>query len=223
MQPLTPLSLAVLLNFVRDFVWAYWTAQKWGLLWTVEEDLVIQDVGQYLAATLAMLAVLLLLSAFHAIEYRLGAVTLIAASLGIVPWSMLEELVERWLAGPSVGMSASVASLSASWAPGLGEGPVQYLVLYVLEDRKDLFFFGLLLSVTAGSVPGNVWQLSYALVTFNRNSNAKWVPEQAALAVAVSVGISNTLYGLASARWIEKRHEKQTQRAPKELEQGLLN
>ena len=203
-------------NFVRDGLWSYFTADYLGLDLKTAAHWSEANAAQWLYPTLAMLAALLPLYAAcqaskQIMPWTNAFISITAASLAIPGWNIAAKEGIAW--GKRLGMSAISAGYFSSLFTGLAEGPIQEIVtsfgqLLTIDEEKKLykekprqyvidFLKRLGLSATLGAIPGAVWQLAYYA--------AEDYDFSPVLVVALAVMISNKLYALTKDALLPKQ------------------
>jgi hypothetical protein len=183
------------LNFLRDFVWEYFSKENLSLLGQVTDDEQAQWLAQFCWATFIMMRAAISHKSVHRSTAKEKYIPLVAAAAAIYPWNYGQHL------GTLVGqqffkISPNQAAYFSSLFTGVFEGATQYVVTkvgHVLVDaneRNDLTVKSLFkefgLSITIGAVPGSIWQVM-SMACRNTNSFL------ASGIVASSVAIVNSL------------------------------
>jgi len=217
------LTAAVIINFMRDFMWAFLSAVGVDAAFRTTPTIDFSSMGvfhsepfaqqllsQQVWGTLAMIAGVLVVKAVckargvAGVDMKELLTYVLAAALAIALWNCGFAL--GTYIGSAAGVSPMVAGLIlAPLFTGVFEGTVQHLVRYVvklvrdpkaLEELKEKPMAAvkeLFLNMTIGAIPGAMWQIIF----FAAIALAPW---QVALLVALSVAICN----IACSKLIDK-------------------
>lgn len=221
------------MNFVRDVTWAPLTYHQVDLFRDDDDsDIITQTATQFVISMLAMIIGAVL---YHIIKgiiappkdskdiesnWTKAIKTLfiwLGAGLSIPGWNAL-QLIGHNL-GVHLGLSVFNSGYFSSLFPGIPEGLTQGVISVISANtvnhtwnkfRLKTFLKQLVIFVTFGAVPGDIWQTVYEIIT-GPLETAENLPDWAitlilGLSLAIAVYLCNVAFGTGFERLINKSH-----------------